>query len=271
MSGLLHPALWGLAVLLAAFTLVWLLSLRLRDASIVDPFWGPAFLLAALVYRWQGPEPTPRQLLVLTLLALWALRLGGYLLWRSWGEPEDRRYREIRERNTPGFWWKSLFLVFWLQAFLAWVVSMPHLVLQASPAPAPWTWTDGLGLALFSVGLLFEAVADLQLARFKRDPTNRGEVLDSGLWRYSRHPNYFGELCLWWGFWSFALAADAGGWTIVSPLLMSVLLLRVSGVTLTEKTIEERRPGYREYVRRTNAFFPWFPSRADEAPNGESS
>ena len=260
MIELLTPALVGFGLLLASFTAVWALSLRLENVAIVDSWWGPSLLLAAAAYRWLGPDAAPRQILVLSLLALWAVRLGGHLLHRTLGEPEDRRYREMRERHEPGFRWKSLWIVFWLQAGIAWILTAPHLAIQAEPVAHGWFWTDAAGLAVFAVGFLFESVADLQMARFRSDPANEGEVLDSGLWRYSRHPNYFGELCIGWSFWLFALGSPHGGWTIVAPLLLTFLLLRVSGVALTERSIEDRRPAYREYVRRTNALVPWFPS-----------
>jgi steroid 5-alpha reductase family enzyme len=190
---------------------------------------------------------------VLTLVALWGLRLAGYLAWRNWNAPEDRRYQAIRARNDPGFAWKSLYLVFLLQGVLAWLVAAPlSAAIAATEALGP---LDFLGAGLVAFGIFFETVADAQLARFKGERANRGKVLDTGLWRFTRHPNYFGEFCVWWGF--FAIAAGAGGgWTAFSPLLMSVLLLKVSGVTLLERDIGDRRPGYRDYVARTNAFFP---------------
>jgi steroid 5-alpha reductase family enzyme len=189
---------------------------------------------------------------------LWGARLSGYIAWRNAGEGEDHRYQAIRARNEPHFRWKSLYLVFGLQGVLAWIVSAPLLAAIASPAP--YRWLDAAGVALFVLGFLFEAIADLQLTRFRADPANRGRVLDRGLWRYTRHPNYFGEFCIWWGFYLMALAAG-GAWTIVSPALMTILLLRVSGVALLEKDIGERRPAYRDYVAHTSAFFPWLPRR----------
>jgi steroid 5-alpha reductase family enzyme len=190
---------------------------------------------------------------VLALVGTWALRLTIYITARNWGAGEDRRYRDIRARNEPGFALKSLYLVFGLQAALAWLVSLPlHAALRGT---APLGLLDAAGAALVVAGLCFESVADWQLARFQREPGNRGRVLDRGLWRYSRHPNYFGECCVWWGFG--VLGAAAGGWwSLVAPLLMTWLLLRVSGVALLEQTIVERRPSYTDYARRTSAFVP---------------
>lgn len=191
------------------------------------------------------------------LAAVWAVRLSGYITWRNWGEPEDRRYVAIRKRNEPGYALKSLYLVFGLQAVLGWIVSAP--LLAALGSDAGLGWLDALGFALAVFGIAFQALADYQVARFRSQPQNAGKLLDAGLWRYSRHPNYFGEFCVWWGFFLIALAAG-GLWAIASPLLMTVLLLKVSGVALLEKDLRSRRPEYEGYMRRTNAFFPG-PSR----------
>jgi steroid 5-alpha reductase family enzyme len=252
------PALWGLAALLAAGVLTWLVSLAKRDASIVDSLWGPMFLLAALAYAATLEDTGPRLELVLALVALWSLRLAGHVTWRNWGEPEDRRYQAIRANNEP-FAFKSLYIVFGLQAVLAWIISAP--LLAALAGQQPLGLLDAAGVALWVLGMVFEVVGDWQLARFKADPANKGKVLDRGLWRYTRHPNYFGEFCLWWGYWLIAVAAG-GWWTVFAPILMTLLLLRVSGVSLLEKDITERRPAYRDYIERTNAFFPGPPRRA---------
>jgi steroid 5-alpha reductase family enzyme len=231
----------ALPAVLAVALVAWAVSTARRNAGLVDIFWSLFFLAAAAVYA-EGFS------LALVLVAAWALRLAGYLAWRNWNAPEDRRYVEIRRRNEPSFALKSLYLVFGLQALLAWLVSAPLVFALRG---------DGslFGIALAAFGLAFEALADWQLARFKADPANEGRVMDRGLWRYTRHPNYFGECVVWWGFW--LMAAGAGGaWTLFAPLLMTFLLLRVSGVRLLEKDIGERRPAYAEYVRRTNAFIP---------------
>jgi steroid 5-alpha reductase family enzyme len=251
-------ALLGLGVLLAAATATWLVSVAKRDVGIVDILWGPLFALAALAYAWPFDALPLRGMLVLALVTAWAVRLAVYLSIRNSGGGEDYRYREIRRRNEPGFALKSLYLVFWLQASLAWLVSLS--LLAALRGTASLGWLDAAGAALVVGGLVFESVADAQLQRFKRNPANRGRVLHRGLWRYSRHPNYFGECCVWWGFACFGLAAG-GWWSLVSPLLMTWLLLRVSGVALLESTIADRRPAYAEYVRLTSAFFPLPPRK----------
>ena len=256
----------GLIVLLAAAGLTWLLSIPLRNVSIVDSLWSVMFLLAALTYVWTAPafdaamaahvaaqEPLQRRELVVALVAIWALRLAVYITARNLGHGEDRRYQAIRRRNEPGFAFKSLYLVFGLQALLAWVISLP--LLGAVLGVRPLGWLDLAGIALWVVGLAFEAGGDWQLSRFKADPANRGQVMDRGFWRYTRHPNYFGDFCVWWGLYLIAVSAGAW-WSIIGPAIMSVLLMRVSGVTLLEKDIGKRRPGYAEYIRRTNEFFP---------------
>ena len=232
----------------------WLVSFRQKDVSIVDSFWPLLILTGAATYVLAEPQAGPRALVVIVLVTLWAVRLAAHITWRHWGEPEDRRYQAIRARNEPHFRWKSLVLVFALQALLGWVVS--SLVLAAAMNLHPWNWLDTLGAGVILAGGLFEAVADWQLARFKSDPTHKGKVMAQGLWRYSRHPNYFGEFCVWWGFYLIALSAQGWWWAIASPLLMTLLLLKVSGVALQEKDISERRPGYRDYIAQTNAFFP---------------
>jgi steroid 5-alpha reductase family enzyme len=248
-------ALWlnGLAVLALFAVAGWLLSLPLRNVSIVDIMWSLMFLLAALTYAAGQVAPGPRAWLVITLVGLWSIRLAAYIGWRNHGQGEDFRYQKIRADNDPGFAIKSLYLVFGLQAALAWVISLP--LLAAIDSTAPLGWLDLAGVSLWMLGMVFEVGGDWQLSRFKRDPANRGKVLDSGLWRYTRHPNYFGDFCVWWGLFLVALSAG-GWWSVFGPLVMSVLLLKVSGVALLEKDIADRRPAYSDYIRRTNAFFP---------------
>ena len=243
----------GLGVMLLMAFATWMLSLRLRDVSIVDSVWSLFFLAGAFTYVSLSPTGGVRQTVMLVLVTIWALRLSGYLTWRNWGEPEDRRYRVMRDKHGPGFARKSLYIIFALQAMLAWIISMP--LFAAASGPWPLGLLDALGVAIILTGIVFETIADLQLARFKARPENAGRVLDTGLWRYTRHPNYFGDFCVWWGFYLLAISAG-GWWTVFSPLLMSVLLMRVSGVTLLEKDIGERRPEYADYVAHTNAFFP---------------
>jgi steroid 5-alpha reductase family enzyme len=240
--------------------LVWLLSLARRDASIVDPFWGSGFAIVALTASWLNFPPSARTTLLVALTAVWGLRLSLFLLWRNWGHGEDRRYQVMRDHHGQRFWWVSLFTVFMLQAVILWFVSLPIQVTASQDETNPLHWLDGLGVLIWTIGFTFEAVGDWQLARFKADPANAERVMDRGLWRFTRHPNYFGDFCIWWGLYLIA-AAGGAWWTLLSPLAMSFLLLKVSGVTLLEKTITDRRPDYANYQARTNAFFPGSPRR----------
>jgi steroid 5-alpha reductase family enzyme len=252
--------LWlsALPVLLIAATFTWLLSLPLRNVSIVDSLWSLMLFAAGVIYGLGADPRAPRLAFVLWLAALWAVRLSVYITARGLGKPEDPRYQAIRARNEPHFKWKSLYLVFWLQALLAWIISLPLLGVFASNAPiGP---LDYFGLLLWTIGFMFEAGGDWQLARFKRNPANAGAVMTRGFWRFTRHPNYFGEFCIWWGFWFMAASAGAW-WSAAGPALLTLLLLRVSGVRLLEKDIGKRRPQYADYVLKTNAFFPGPPRK----------
>lgn len=244
-------------VILALVTLLWLLSVALKDSSIVDPFWGSGFVVAAWVYFLLADGAGPRPWLITLLTTVWGLRLSLHLLVRNWGKGEDYRYQEFRRKGGESYWWKSYFKVYLLQGVIMWFVSIPLLAAHFGGSPALGL-LDFVGIAVWGIGFYFEAAGDWQLARFKANPANKGKLLNSGVWRYSRHPNYFGDAAQWWGFYFIALAAG-GWWTIYSPLLMTLLLLKVSGVALLEKSLKESKPGYREYVESTSAFIPWFP------------
>jgi steroid 5-alpha reductase family enzyme len=241
----------------------WVVALRLRDVSIVDPVWGPAFVVVAAAGLGAGSGCLGRRWLLLAMTALWGGRLGLHLAARKRREPgEDRRYRAMRERRASAgaFALWSLVAIFLLQGVLVLVVSLPLQVgAQRGGRLSGWV---AFGVALWAVGLGFEAVGDEQLRRFKADPSNKGKVMDRGLWRYTRHPNYFGDACVWWGLWLVVLVAGGGTWwTFVGPLVMTVLLVRVSGAALLERGLRERRPEYADYVRRTSGFIPLPPRR----------
>lgn len=246
----------GLGVVITVALVTWVLSVALRNVAIVDSVWSVMFLLEALVYLHCSGSMTPRAALLLVLVAVWAIRLAIHITWRNWGHGEDRRYQAIRTRNEPLFALKSVYLVFLLQAALAWVISLP--LLGAILGTSALGWLDIVGVGFWIVGFVFEAGADWQLMRFKANPANAGKVMDRGFWRLTRHPNYFGDFAVWWSFFLIALSTGAW-WSLPGPLLMSVLLMRVSGVTLLEADIGERRPQYADYIRRTNAFFPGRP------------
>jgi steroid 5-alpha reductase family enzyme len=257
------PLLLGtLGCALAVMGLLWAFSLWLRDASIVDIWWGPGIAgVVAVAYALAG-APHPRRTLLLGLVALWGLRLGGYLLWRNAGRGEDPRYQAMRRHWGARFAGVSLLTVFGLQGVLQWIVALPLQLAQAAPGPAALGALDAIGTALFFAGLGFESIGDLQLAHFKADPANAGRVMDRGLWRYTRHPNYFGDCTAHWGLFVVALATPWAWLGVIGPLVMTVLLLRVSGVALLERSIGKRRPAYVEYQRRTSAFVPWPPRRS---------
>ena len=252
--------LLALALIAGLAFATWLISLWRRDVSIVDGMW-PVFIgSAGVLYATLATLAWNQSVMAvaaLALLVVWAARLCIHISVRNHGQPEDRRYQQIRANNQPNFEFKSLYIVFGLQAALAWIVALPFMaIVRAAGDVAVLGW---LGLLIAVFGIAFEAIADWQLQRFKAGG-NQGRVLDTGLWRYSRHPNYFGECCAWWGFGLVALSAGAW-WALASPLLMTVLLLKVSGVTLLEKDIGERRPEYAGYVRNVNAFLPGRPRR----------
>lgn len=254
-SPLAQTLLTTFIAIVVALLVLWLLSLARRDASVVDPFWGMGFAIGAWLACFVNPPCGSRVLLLAGLTTVWGLRLSLFLLWRNWGRPEDRRYAAMRAHHGARFWWVSLFTVFLLQAAILWFVSLPNQVAAVWNVSVPLGWIDAAGVTLWCVGLFFESVGDWQLARFRAQPNNAGRALDRGLWRYTRHPNYFGDFCVWWGLYLIAAAGGAGA-TIASPLLMSVLLLKVSGVSLLESTIASRRPEYAAYQARTNVFFP---------------
>lgn len=247
------------AVAVGGFVLLWLISLPLRNSSIVDPFWGPGFALVAWTGFVVADDPGGRGLLVAILVTVWGARLGLHLGVRNSGKGEDFRYQAFRRRWGHRYPVVSLLTVFLLQAALLWVVALPvQAAMAAGGTPGPLAIA---GVALWAVGFFFESVGDLQLVRFRRDPANQGRVMDRGLWSLTRHPNYFGDFTVWWGHFLVAFSGWDMAWTVVGPLVMSILLLRVSGVTLLEKSLAKCKPAYAEYAARTNAFLPWKPKK----------
>lgn len=261
------PVIAILAISFAATSVamfaLWLVSIVCRDVSIVDPFWGVGFVVVAWLAVGLNWPASPRVALITILTTIWGLRLAIYLLRRNWGQGEDRRYAAMRVRHGKRFWWISFFTVFLLQTMLLWFVSLPIQIAAALNSATMLGLVDVSGITLWLIGFFFETISDWQLARFKSDPANSRQVMDRGLWRYTRHPNYFGDFCVWWGL--FVIAAAGGAWfTIVSPLLMSLLLLKVSGVALLEGSIADRRPDYLEYRKNTSTFFPWYPTKMNQ-------
>jgi steroid 5-alpha reductase family enzyme len=250
-----------------AMFLLWLLSLLLRDASIVDIFWGLGFVLVAWLSSATNDVTTTRDVLVRALITIWGLRLSAHMLARNAGQGEDRRYQEMRRRWGDRFPLVSLFTVFGLQGIGLYAVSLPVQAAINSPVPDAVRWTDVLGAIIWLVGFGFEAVGDAQLTAFKSDPKNAGAVMDRGLWRYTRHPNYFGDALLWWGLGVIALSVPDHQWVLVGPAVMTIILLRVSGVPILERHMKRTRPAYSDYVAGTSAFVPMPPKKMRHSPH----
>ncbi len=246
-------------IVLSFQTAGWLVARKLANVTLVDVLWAIGFGLVALIGLGYGGGDWERRVLVAILVALWSVRLAWHLARRSWRQPEDPRYQKMRQRYGPAFAWKSLYLVFWFQGLLLLGIATPVLLAQGVAAGRGLGAWEAVGTVLWVLGLGVETLADRQLRRFRSDPARRGQVLDTGLWRYSRHPNYFGEALLWWGIGLVALPVPGGFWGLLGPSLLTFLLLRVSGVSLLEEELLARKPGYAEYVRKTSAFFLWPP------------
>lgn len=249
----------NLALAAGIMVMVWLVSLRLHDVSIVDIAWGATGAIIAASTFLLTNGAAPRKLLITGMTVIWGGRLAAHIAVRKKGTEEDFRYAAMRAEHPGSFSYRSLITVFLFQAFLIWTVTVPVQVAQASARPAGLTILDLLGLGVWTVGFSFEAISDRQLRQFLFDPANQGKVMDRGLWRFSRHPNYFGDSLIWWGIFLVAAATPLGWITLFSPVLMTVFLTRISGVPMLEEALAERREGYREYMRRTRPFFPWPP------------
>lgn len=251
--------LLAFAAIMLMMTLLWLVSIKLRNVSIVDLFWGFGFVVAGWVYFINTEGFETRKILLMSLVTVWGLRLSIYLAWRNLGKGEDFRYQKFRKDFGDGYWWYSFFSVFLLQGILMWLISVPLLGAQFYPEKTLGV-LDFIGVAIWVIGFVFEAGGDLQLARFKANPANRGKVLDTGFWHFTRHPNYFGDAAVWTG---YGLICISGGsyWPVLGSVLMTALIIKVSGVALLEKTLNTTKPGYQEYVRKTSAFIPWFPKK----------
>lgn len=261
LSDLIHLALADAALVYGSFILLWAISMATRDSSLVDIWFAPCIAAAAVLGVFIANGAEPRRVLIAALAVIWATRLGGYLLWRNWGR-EDPRYARLRkhvEEQGRNFAWHSLTRINLFQACIVFVALAPFLVAQTAPSPAELGTLAWFGAGLVLLGVTFEGVADLQLARFRANPANAQAVLDTGLWRYSRHPNYFGETCVWWGYWLIASEHPWGWFTVFSPALMTWSILGMMGKELVERRMLKKRPGYENYVRRTSAFFPWLP------------
>ena len=255
---------WNLAAVAAMMIAGWLISIVYRNVTIVDSLWGLGFVLVAWLTFFASDGYQIRNVVLATLVTLWGLRLSIYLSLRNWGKGEDPRYGGWRKKSGNQFWLVSLFKVFMLQALFLWVIAAVVQIGQLAPTPAELTWLDGLGIIVWTAGFMFESVGDWQLARFKSDPASKGRVMDRGLWAYTRHPNYFGEFLVWWGIFIITLATPNSWWTVICPIIVSAVLLKMTGIPLTEKALIKRRPGYESYIKRTSAFVPWPPKKENK-------
>lgn len=251
----------NLSAAAVVMTVAWTVHLCLGKASVADSFWGPGFAVIAWTTWIVSLEQTLRAALLLALVTIWALRLAWHITRRSRNKPEDPRYREMRSKHPQTFWIRSLGTVFLLQAGLMWIVSLPVQLGIHSPVPHGLSWVDMLGLLLWLAGFFFEAVGDAQLARFKADPANKGLILDTGLWAYTRHPNYFGETLMWWALFLIAAQVPGGLWSCIGPLVLTFLLLRVSGVRLTEAAMDRSYSDLDSYKQQVSPFLPWPPQK----------
>ena len=248
-------------IILVLLILLWVVSVFIKNVSIVDLFWGFGFVVINTLYVLSSSEVTARQLLVLVLVSVWGLRLSVYLAWRNIGKAEDFRYQEFRRKYGPErYWWFSFFQTFLLQGVLMMLISTPLLGANFGEQNSGLQWLDYAGILVWIIGFSFEAGGDFQLARFKSNPQNKGKVLNTGFWKYTRHPNYFGDSAVWWSYALFCIAAGSY-WLSLGSVLMTLLIIKVSGVALLEKSLTNTKPQYSEYIRRTNAFLPWFPKK----------
>lgn len=253
--------LQAFAVILIMMTLLWIISVIKKNVSIVDLFWGFGFVLVSVFYFLNSDGYNLRKIIVMSLAAAWGFRLSIYLTWRNYGKGEDFRYRQFRQNyGEKRYWWISFFQTFLLQGILMWLISAPLLGAQYYGQNKALNFLDWTGIIFWIIGIAFEAGGDWQLAVFKSNPANRGKVLDSGFWRYTRHPNYFGDSSVWWGFGFLCLAS--GSWLpALGSVLMTLLIIKVSGVALLEKNLKEQKPQYKEYIAKTSSFIPWFPKK----------
>lgn len=243
-------------------TSLWLVSVIIKNVSIVDLFWGFGFVLTALFYFLKTDGYGSRKILLLSLVAIWGLRLSGYLIWRNVGKGEDFRYREFRKKyGEKRYWWISFFQTFLLQGILMWLISLTLLGALIGDKPQLGVF-DIAGIVFWLIGFIFEAGGDFQLALFKSDTANKGKVMDKGFWRYTRHPNYFGDSSVWWGYGLICISSGSY-FPAIGSLLMTVLIIKVSGVALLEKSLKDQKPQYKEYTRKTSPFIPWFPKKSD--------
>ncbi|MDB9961050.1 DUF1295 domain-containing protein [Oceanihabitans sp.] len=248
-------------IILVLVTLLWIWSVFIKNVSIVDIFWGFGFVVVNAFYVFNSGELNARKILILTLVSIWGFRLAMYLAYRNIGKGEDFRYQEFRRNYGPRrYWWFSFFQTFLLQGGLIMIISLPLLGISSSASSGDLNVLDYLGIVVWLIGFIFEAGGDFQLMRFKKNIENKGKVLNTGFWKYTRHPNYFGDSAVWWAYAIFSIAAGSY-WQIIGSIIMTLLIIKISGVSLLEKTLKNTKPQYSDYIEKTNSFFPWFPKK----------
>jgi len=253
--------LQALVVIMLLMTILWIVSIIIINVSIVDLFWGFGFVITSIFYFIYTEGSDPRKIILIILVAIWGVRLSAYLAWRNIGKGEDFRYKEFRKKyGEKRYWWISFFQTFLLQGVLMWLISLPLLGAQYYGQINHIGVLDMAGIVFWLIGFCFEAGGDFQLSKFKANSSNKGKVLDSGFWRYTRHPNYFGDSAVWWGYGLICIAA--GSYIpVIGTILMTALIIKVSGVALLEKSLKETKPQYKEYIEKTSPFLPWFPKK----------
>jgi len=248
-------------IILILVTLLWIWSVFIKNVSIVDIFWGLGFVVVNTFYVFMSGELNARKIVILTLVCIWGFRLAIYLAIRNIGKGEDFRYQEFRQNYGPKrYWWFSYFQTFLLQGILIMIISLPLLGINYNNSNGNLQILDYLGIIIWIIGFTFETVCDFQLSNFKRDSKNKGKILHTGLWKYTRHPNYFGDSAVWWAYGIFSIAAGSY-WQAIGAVIMTLLILKISGVSLLEKTLKETKPQYKEYIQKTSSFIPWFPKK----------
>lgn len=251
----------SLILIISLMTVLWIVSLLIKNVSIVDIFWGLGFVITNAYYYFAAGTFYPVPTILFVMVFIWGIRLSGYLAWRNIGKEEDFRYQEFRRKyGAKNYRFISFFQTFLLQGVLMWIISSTLLGVNIYASAHGPTFIDYIGIIVWLTGLFFEAGGDYQLARFKSNINNKGKVLNTGLWRYTRHPNYFGDSAVWWGYGLLCLSAGSY-LLVIGSLLMTLLIIKVSGVALLEKTLKNRKPEYDEYIRKTSPFIPWFPKK----------
>ncbi len=265
MNEVANILLCNFIMLMVCMVVLWLISIPLKDVSFIDSFWAIGFLLVALMTFYMTGGETDRRLLILVITAIWSLRLGSYLFFRWRREGPDGRYVALLAKAPGNKHLHSLMKVFLLQGPLLWLVSLPVQLGQIQAEPLQLGLLAWVGVVLAAVGIFFESVGDHQMANFKADPNNHGKVMDKGLWAYTRHPNYFGDTCVWWGLYLIAAETSLGMWSFFGPAFLTFILIKWSGAALLERRLKRSRPGYVEYLERTSSFIPWPPKRGSSS------